>query len=83
MILQNACIDGNSSGFGATWHRGGNGITETTPTDVFVIFGAGNRKRHSYKPWQEGGKLPKFLLEITSRSTKHQDQEEKRLYARL
>ncbi|QQE63411.1 hypothetical protein GFS31_00760 [Leptolyngbya sp. BL0902] len=52
--------------------------------DVFVVFGVSNRKRRSYKTWQEGGKLPNFVLEITSRSTKHQDSEDKpRLYASL
>ncbi|MGF1571073.1 MAG: Uma2 family endonuclease [Nodosilinea sp.] len=52
--------------------------------DVFVIFGVSSRKRRSYKTWQEGGKLPSFVLEITSRSTKRQDQEDKpRLYSRL
>jgi Uma2 family endonuclease len=52
--------------------------------DVFVIFGVSDRKRRSYKAWQEEGKLPSFILEITSFSTKKQDEVEKpELYARL
>jgi Uma2 family endonuclease len=49
-----------------------------------VVFGVSNRKRRSYKTWQEGGKLPSFILEITSLSTKKQDEESKPLlYASL
>jgi Uma2 family endonuclease len=52
--------------------------------DVFVIFGVSNCKRRSYKTWQEGGKLPSFIMEITSLTTKRQDEVEKpKLYARL
>jgi Uma2 family endonuclease len=52
--------------------------------DVFVIFGVNSRDRRSYKSWQEGGKLPSFVLEITSFSTKKQDEVEKpQLYASL
>lgn len=52
--------------------------------DVFVVFGVSNRKRRSYKAWQEAGKLPSFILEITSLSTKKQDEESKPLlYASL
>ncbi len=52
--------------------------------DVFVIFGVSNRERRSYKAWQEGNKLPSFILELTSKSTKKQDEETKpELYRRL
>ena len=52
--------------------------------DVFVIFGVSKRERRSYKVWLEGGKLPSFVLEITSLSTKKQDEEAKpKLYASL
>jgi len=65
------------------YYEEGNPKASVSP-DVFVIFGVSNRKRRSYKTWQEGGKLPDFVLEITSRSTKRQDEEEKpRLYANL
>ncbi|HIK45429.1 MAG TPA: Uma2 family endonuclease, partial [Leptolyngbyaceae cyanobacterium M65_K2018_010] len=65
------------------YYEEGNPKASISP-DVFVIFGVSNRKRRSYKTWQEGHKLPNFVLEITSRSTQRQDEEEKpRLYASL
>ncbi len=65
------------------YYEAGNPKASVSP-DVFVIFGVSNRQRRSYKAWQEGGKLPNFVVEITSRTTKRQDEEEKpRLYARL
>jgi Uma2 family endonuclease len=52
--------------------------------DVFVIFGVSKRERRSYKAWQENGKLPSFILELTSKSTKKQDEETKpELYRQL
>jgi Uma2 family endonuclease len=65
------------------YYEEGNPRASVSP-DVFVIFGVSNRQRRSYKAWQEGGKQPSFVLEITSRTTKYQDQEEKpKLYASL
>ncbi len=65
------------------YYEEGNPKASISP-DVFVIFGVSNRKRRSYKAWQEGHKLPNFVLEVTSRTTKRQDEEEKpRLYASL
>jgi Uma2 family endonuclease len=45
--------------------------------DVFVVFGVSKRERRSYQTWREGGKLPAFVLEITSLTTKKQDEETK------
>ncbi|MCC5637970.1 Uma2 family endonuclease [Nostoc sp. CHAB 5844] len=45
--------------------------------DVFVVFGVEKKKRTSYKVWQEGGKVPSFVLEITSASTQENDEEDK------
>ena len=51
--------------------------------DVFVVFGVPKRRRRIYLLWEEG-KAPDFVLEVTSRSTRRQDQGFKRdLYARL
>ena len=51
--------------------------------DVFVVVGAPKRKRMSYKLWEEP-KAPDFVLEITSRSTRAEDQGRKReVYASL
>jgi len=45
--------------------------------DVFVVLGAPNRLRSSYMLWREP-KAPDFVLEITSQSTRMQDQGTKR-----
>ena len=51
--------------------------------DVFVVLGAARRKRSSYLLWKEP-KAPDFVLEITSRGTRGEDQGPKRdLYRRL
>ena len=52
--------------------------------DVFVVFGVEKRKRLSYKTWEEGDKMPDFILEITSKSTASEDRGIKKgLYAYL
>jgi Uma2 family endonuclease len=45
--------------------------------DVFVVFGVEKKKRRSYKLWEEGGVTPRFVLEITSRSTQENDERDK------
>ena len=51
--------------------------------DVFVVLGAPRRRRSSYLLWEEP-KAPDFVLEITSRGTRGEDQGPKRdLYRRL
>ena len=51
--------------------------------DVFVVFGAPKHDRRSYKLWEEP-KIPDFVLEITSESSRSEDQEVKpRRYALL
>lgn len=51
--------------------------------DVFVVIGASNRDRPSYKLWNEPSG-PDFVLEITSKSTRGEDQGVKRgIYAYL
>lgn len=52
--------------------------------DVFVVFGVTKKKRLSYKVWEEGNKVPNFVLEITSATTQENDEEEKpRKYSQL
>lgn len=52
--------------------------------DVFVIFGVGNQKRRIYKTWEEGGKLPNFVMEVTSATTRRIDEKSKPIqYAEL
>ena len=51
--------------------------------DVFVVLGADNADRSTYRLWVEP-KAPDFVLEITSRSTRREDQVSKRaLYRSL
>jgi Uma2 family endonuclease len=45
--------------------------------DVFVVFGAPTHRRSSYMLWNEP-KAPDFVMEITSRRTRSQDQGPKR-----
>lgn len=51
--------------------------------DVFVVVGAPKHDRSSYRLWQEP-RAPDFVLEVTSRSTRSEDQGAKRgIYAFL
>lgn len=45
--------------------------------DVFVIFGVEKKKRRTYKAWEEGNKLPSFILEVTSKTTRGNDEQDK------
>jgi Uma2 family endonuclease len=45
--------------------------------DVFVVFGVEKKKRRSYKVWEEGGITPRFVMEITSKTTQEKDEQEK------
>lgn len=52
--------------------------------DCFVVFGVTKRERRTYKLWLENDQPPAFVLEITSASTRGEDQGSKRgLYAYL
>ena len=53
------------------------GTMDSVAPDVFVVFGAANRPRHSYQLWKEP-KGPDFVLEVTSASTQAKDQGPKR-----
>src|SRR5262249_50901125 len=44
--------------------------------DVFLVFGVGNHKRDYYLLWVEK-KVPSVVIEITSKSTRKEDQETK------
>lgn len=54
--------------------------------DVFLIRGVGKRtddRRRTYKLWEEGGRVPSLVIEVTSESTRDEDVEKKKLYERL
>ena len=64
------------------YYREGDAEVRVAP-DVFVVVGASSHERMSYLLWQEP-KGPDWVLEITSRSTRVEDQGSKReLYRRL
>ena len=64
------------------YYEEGNRAAAVAP-DVFVVFGVPNHLRRTYLLWQEG-KTPDFVMEVTSDSTREDDQGRKReLYARL
>ena len=46
--------------------------------DCYVVFGIPMRLRNSYMTWKEGGHLPSFVLEITSKKTRRDDVRKKR-----
>ena len=51
--------------------------------DVFVVLGAEKKVRDTYKLWEEP-KAPDFVLEVTSRKTRRDDEGRKReVYARI
>ena len=51
--------------------------------DVLVAFGIGQKKRHTYKVWEEG-KVPDFVMEFSSKTTYQNDLTDKMaLYAAL
>ncbi len=61
----------------------GRAVWKSVAPDVFVVFGAAKRVRHSYVLWQEP-KAPDFVLEILSPSTHRRDREEKpEIYAAM
>jgi Uma2 family endonuclease len=65
------------------YYEQGNTSANVAP-DTFVVFGADNHNRGSYKVWEEGGKLPEFVLEITSENTANRDKRDKpALYQKL
>ena len=60
-----------------------NNVKARVAPDVFVVMGVASHDRSSYLLWEEG-KAPGFVLEITSRGTRKEDQGKKReLYRRL
>jgi Uma2 family endonuclease len=52
--------------------------------DVFVVLDVDGHGRKSWVAWEEGGRLPDVVIEVTSESTAHADRGEKMLiYAQI
>ena len=65
-----------------TYYTQGNPRAVIAP-DVLVAFGIGQKKRHTYKVWEEG-KVPDFVMEFSSKTTYQNDLTDKMaLYAAL
>ncbi len=46
---------------------------DTVSPDAYVVKGVPRRQRNVYKVWEEGGRVPCFALEVTSKSTRSED----------
>lgn len=57
--------------------------TEIFSPDVMVVNGVPKRQRDNYKLWEEGNKIPDFILEIAARSTYQNDLRKKKGLYRL
>ena len=51
--------------------------------DVFVVLDVDGHGRKSWVAWEEGGRLPDVVIEVTSESTAHVDRGEKMNYAQI
>jgi Uma2 family endonuclease len=65
------CVSGNM----LTFYEEGNRRKHIAP-DVFVVRGIPKKQRENYLIWEEG-KAPDMVIEITSKSTKREDQQKK------
>jgi Uma2 family endonuclease len=57
-------------------------IEKRIAPDTFVVFGISKEDRVSYKIWEECGKAPDFVLEVTSKGTVTKDREQNPLIYR-
>ncbi|MEI6329340.1 MAG: Uma2 family endonuclease [Pseudanabaena sp. ELA645] len=59
-----------------------NGAEKRIAPDIFVVFGTSREDRVSYTVWEEDGKVPDFVLEITSKGTVTKDRKQNPLIYR-
>jgi Uma2 family endonuclease len=65
------------------YYQEGNPKAAVAP-DVFVVLGAEQYDRRTYRVWEEGGLVPQVIIELTSKKTRKADSDTKpRLYAQL
>jgi len=65
------------------YYEKGNRSAVVAP-DVFVVKGVGKESRNTYKVWEEGGRVPFLVIEVTSASTSDEDLVDKKgKYLRL
>jgi Uma2 family endonuclease len=58
------------------------GAEKRISPDIFVVFGTSKEDRVSYTVWEEDGKVPDFVLEITSKGTVTKDRKQNSLIYR-
>ncbi len=58
------------------------GAEKRVAPDIFVVFGTSKEDRVSYTVWEEDGKVPDFVLEITSKGTVTKDRKQNPLIYR-
>ncbi len=58
------------------------GAEKRIAPDIFVVFGTSKEDRVSYTVWEEDGKVPDFVLEITSKGTVTKDRKQNPLIYR-
>jgi len=58
------------------------GAEKRIAPDIFVVFGTSKEDRISYTVWEEDGKVPDFVLEITSKGTVTKDRKQNPLIYR-
>jgi Uma2 family endonuclease len=58
------------------------GAEKRISPDIFVVFGTSREDRISYTVWEEDGKVPDFVLEITSKGTAAKDRKQNPLIYR-
>src|SRR5438105_1274114 len=65
------------SGNNFVFYQEGDPAKRVSP-DVYVVFGVPAGLRDSYKAWEEGGRMPDVVFEITSKKTRREDVQIKR-----
>ena len=58
------------------------GAEKRIAPDIFVVFGTSKEDRISYALWEEDGKVPDFVLEVTSKGTVTKDRKQNPLIYR-
>ena len=51
------------------WHK----VERCLMPDLFLAFDVAHKSRRVFKVWEEGGRVPDFVLEVSSVSTVHRD----------
>jgi Uma2 family endonuclease len=65
------------------YYEQGNPVAAVAP-DVFVVLGVPDMERRTYKTWENDGKTPNLVIELTSSKTRYEDLGKKRvIYAEL